>query len=679
MLLFWLKVCYIQPMKIFICICVCFTAMFSLAQQTESVNFTRAKANLSFDMDSSKVFGLVEYQFKILKSVDSVFIDAIIMNFDDVLLNNKEVAFKNNKKQLVVYSRYVAGETYQLSFKYNAKPKKAMYFIGWNNEAPNQIWTQGQGKYTSNWLPSLDDTNDKIEFDLSITFDNDYEVISNGILINKEVEADNTAWHFDMKEPMSSYLVALVIGKYNKVEEASNSGVPLEMYYYPKDSLKIESTYRYSKQMFDFLENEIGVAYPWQNYKQIPVHDFLYAGMENTSATIFSDAFVIDSIGFVDRNYVNVNAHELAHQWFGDYVTAKSGEHHWLQEGFATYYALLAEKDVFGKNYYYWRMYEYAQELMDQNRSGSSTSLLNPKSSSTTFYKRGAWALHVLREEVGDKDFKNAVKSYLEAHPFANVETSDFISEVEKASGKDLTEFVNTWLVQVEFPIDKAFESLMQSTFIQEYEMVDCELLTSKCDYYLTAPISDQAKRKVISQIPDRVTSEVFKGSLMARQAIAQNVTEIPLNLKINYESLLKDSSYLTIESALYHLWINFPEDREMYLNETSSIVGLSDKNVRQLWLALALSTPAYQVGKKEDFLNELISYSAPKYGFEVRLAAFNYLNSLGIFNEQILSNLVEASNHYNWQFKKYTKNMLEELSKNPDYQNIILRLQNSK
>jgi aminopeptidase N len=666
-------------MKIILSLIACFVSIFTFAQQTKTVDFRYVKADLSFNVDASKVYGLAEYHFKILKPVDSIFIDAIQMNFDEVLLNNEKATFKNNTKQLVVYSKYIAGETYRLQFKYEAQPKKALYFVGWKNEAPNQIWTQGQGKYTSNWLPSLDDTNDKMEFDLTITFNNDYEVISNGALVNKEVEADNSTWHFVMKEPMSSYLVALVIGKYDKIVETSNSGVALEMYYYPEDTLKVEPTYRYSKQMFDFLENEIGVAYPWQNYKQIPVHDFLYAGMENTSATIFSDGFVIDSIAFVDKNYVNVNAHELAHQWFGDYVTAKNGEDHWLQEGFATYYALLAERDVFGKNYYYWRLYEYAQELMDQNRSGTSTSLLNPKSSSTTFYKRGAWALHALKEEVGDEAFKKAVKNYLEAHPFSVVETSDFISEVEKTSGKDLKQFVDIWLVQVEFPIDQALESLMQSTFIQEYEMVDCELATSKCAYYLIAPISDQAKRKVISQIPDKVTPEVFEeGSLMARQAIAQNLEKIPLGLKEAYESLLNDESYVTMESALYHLWINFPENREIYLNQTSNVIGLSDKNVRQLWLALALSTPSYETDKKEVFLNELISYSDPKYGFEVRLTAFNYLNSLGIYNEQVFINLVEASGHYNWQFNKYAKNLLEELSKNSDYQKTILRIQNS-
>ncbi|MCX7549866.1 M1 family metallopeptidase [Xanthomarina sp. F2636L] len=650
----------------------------SYSQQLENVDFTHADVRLSFDLDSFKVHGLINYQFKILKDVDSVYLDAIAMNFDDVLLNGKKVTFRNDGKNLIIYSQFNAIQNYLLSFKYEAEPKKALYFVGWENEAPNQIWTQGQGKYTSNWLPSLDDTNDKIEFDLSINFNSDYEVVANGVLVDKEVNAENTIWKFDMKEPMSSYLLALVVGKYNVHKETSKSGIPLEMYYYPEDSLKMEPTYRYSKQMFDFLEDEIGMLYPWQNYKQIPVHDFLYAGMENTSATIFSDGFVVDSIGFVDKNYVNVNAHELAHQWFGDYVTAKSSEHHWLQEGFATYYALLAEKDVFGKNYYYWRLYEYAQELMDQNRSGTSTSLLNPKSSSTTFYKRGAWALHALREEVGDEAFTHAVKNYLKAHPFAIVETTDFISEVEKTSGKDLTQFVDIWLVQIGFPFEKATEILMQSAFIQEYDMVDCELMTSKCDYYLTAPISDQAKQKVISQMPNKITSKVFEGSLKTRQAIAQHVDKIPLNLKKDYESLLKDQSYLTIESALFHLWINFPEDREVYLNETKDIIGLSDKNVRQLWLALAISTPSYQPEVKMDFLNELVGYSNPKYGFEVRLMAFNYLSSLSIFNDSVLSNLVEASNHYNWRFKKYAKNMLEVLSDNPDYQEVILKLQNS-
>ena len=71
---------------------------------------------------------------------------------------------------------------------------------------------------------------------------------------------------------------------------------------------------------------------------------FFIAEWKIRAVLFFSDAYLIDSISFTDTNYINVNAHELAHQWFGDLVTEKSGSHHWLQEGFATYYAYLAEK-----------------------------------------------------------------------------------------------------------------------------------------------------------------------------------------------------------------------------------------------------------------------------------------------------------------------------------------------
>ena len=107
-----------------------------------------------------------------------------------------------------------------------------MYFIGWEHEGKNQIWTQGQGKYTSNWLPSLDDTNDKIEFDLKFLAPKKYEVISNGTLKSKSDNLGNTLWEYDMQKPMSSYLVAVAVGVYNKKIETSKGGIPLEFYYY---------------------------------------------------------------------------------------------------------------------------------------------------------------------------------------------------------------------------------------------------------------------------------------------------------------------------------------------------------------------------------------------------------------------------------------------------------------
>ncbi|WP_417200351.1 M1 family metallopeptidase [Bizionia sp.] len=647
----------------------------AFSQQTDYVDFTQIQAHVVPDVSTKSVSGNLTVVFDILKSTDSIFLDSQNMTFSKVLWNGSKIRFENDGKRLILFNAFKPSKENTIVLQFTANPKKALYFVGWDTKAPNQIWSQGQGKYTSNWLPSIDDMNDKIEFDLTVEFDSHYQVIANGKLVDKQINGANTIWSYNMKQPMASYLVALAIGNYDKSEDISESGIPLAMYYYPEDSLKAEPTYRYTKQMFNFLETEIGVPYPWQNYKQVPVHDFLYSGMENTGTTIFADSFVIDSISFNDRNYVNVNAHELAHQWFGNLVTETSGTHHWLQEGFATYYALLAEQDVFGKNYYYMRLYEYAQELLEQDSRKEGTSLLNPKSSSTTFYKKGAWVLHALREKIGDDAFKTAIKNYLEIYQFKNVETTHFIHEAEKTSGQNLDAFVAVWLEAETFPYNEALASLEQSQFIQEYLMADCEAKNAKCDYYLSAPLSAEAKAKIVAQVPGRITAANFNDGLKVRQAISKNLTKIPLGLKANYESLLSDKSYMTIESALYNLWVNFPEKRVDYLNQTKAIVGFNDKNVRLLWLVLALSTPEYDETNKQLYFNELVSYTSADYSFEVRQGAFSYLNALRVFPEPAILNLMDASHHYNWRFKSFAKNLIEVLSNTEKYADIIQRL----
>ncbi|WP_242158490.1 M1 family metallopeptidase [Aestuariivivens sediminis] len=683
---FWIKVCYIRSMKVLLQLCFCFISLFCFSQQAKDVDFKSAKVHVEIQPTIKKVKGQVAYTLDILKAVDSLYIDAVNMNIKNIELiqihQQGDPEFlnfecKNNTKQLIIYYAFKQDERYELRMEYVAHPRKAMYFVDWvdgvdtvpieNNikeiDLRKQVWTQGQGKYTSNWLPSIDDMNDKIEFDLSITFKKGFDVITNGRLTHKETQDSTITWHYDMEQSMSSYLVALVIGKYDKKIKHSKSGIPLEMYYYPEDSLKYEPTYRYTKGIFDFFEEEIGVPYPWQNYKQIPVKDFLYAGMENTGTTIFSDSFVIDSIAFVDKNYVNVNAHELAHQWFGDLVTETSGTHHWLQEGFATYYALLAEAFFFGDDYYYWNLYQYVQELLVQEKSGQSSSLLDPKSSSTTFYKKGALVLHLLREKIGNSAFRETVKNYLLEYSFKNVRTEDFINEAENLSGKDLSGFVDRWLKDKTFYIDDAMESLEKSTFIQEYLMVDCEIASSKCITYLNSGISDESKEKVITQNANLIKKEHFKNSVKVRQAIARYLVEIPKELKIEYESLLNDKSYLTVEFALYNLWTNFPESRGAYLRQTKGMVGFRDKNIRTLWLTLALLTSNFEPENSQQYYKELRDYTNSRYDFNIRMNAFKYLSMIKACDQPCKNNLKQASTHHVWQFSKFARQLLKEFN----------------
>ncbi|MDO6759331.1 M1 family metallopeptidase [Tamlana sp. 2_MG-2023] len=636
----------------------------TFSQQTSVVDFKRAQAEISFgDLLAKEVKGVVAYEFDVLKDVDSVFLDA--QNFENItaiLDENLEVGDYNGK-QLIIKNAFKANTSHKLEITWETSPKKALYFIDWEYLGGNrQIWTQGQGKYTSNWLPSFDDMTEKVEFDLSITFDKAYEVIANGKLINKIISGEKATWEFDMRKPMSSYLVAFAIGKYVKKTTLSRNGVPLDMYYYPNEDGKFEPTYRHTQRIFDFLQKEIGVPYPWQNYKQVPVKDFLYAGMENTSATIFSDAFLIDETAFIDKNYVNVNAHELAHQWFGDLVTETSGTHHWLQEGFATYYALLAEREVFGEDYYQYKLYEYAQELLDQDKAGRSTALLDPKSSSTTFYKKGAWVLTLLYDKVGEKDFKKGVKNYLDKYQFKNVETNDFISEIEASSGKNLSDFVDVWLKSEKFHYE-IIETYLRKNFkgYKAFLKLDCQASKVNCQEFLESSENPYINTEVIRQLEGNVPKSVFNlKSIKERQAIAQSVSTIPSGMRIDYESLLQDKSYATIEAALYNLWSNFPNDNKLYLKQTKGVEGFNDKNVRILWLTLALITEDFEPENNTRYFEELTEYTSPKYGFEIRQNAFAYLNQIRACKAACQKNLKQAETHHNWQFSKFAKQLLQ-------------------
>lgn len=661
---------------------------FISAQEKNAVDFTHLDAQLAIHPHENKVSGTLIYTFDVLQETDSIFIDARNMEFRAIELNGKEIPFLNDGKHLWLISDFKKSENNHLSFDYSVVPKQAMYFVGWNTSKngnfqenfPPQVWTQGQGKFTSSWLPSFDDTNEKLEFDLSIAFKNDFEVISNGKLIEKISVNDSISfWKYDMAKPVSSYLVAVAIGKYDRKQEISSGGTPLEYFYYPEDAEMLEPTYRYSKKIYDFLETEIGVAFPWTNYKQVPVRDFVYSGMENVTATIFSDALITDSVAFKDRNYIMVNAHELAHQWFGDMVTATTPEDHWLQEGFATYFAMLAQKEVFGEDYFYWDLYQTAERLKKRSDEGKGEAVNSAKSSSLTYYQKGAWALHILREQIGEEAFQEGIRNFLINHQYKNATTADFISEMENASGQDLSTFVEDWLNQSAFQADEALNSLKKSDFLRNYmelaalKEFPISQKREKLAEALNFPVNEYLGQEAVYQLAWEEPSDVMKlykkafstNNIFVRQAIATSLKKIPQELKSEYESLLNDESYLTKELALYNLWMNFPENRAKYLDEMKGIEGFTDKNIELLWLALNLATPEYEKDNKKEVFEKLTAYTSTYFPFYIRQNAFTYVFQLNSFTDQNLKDLLEGSQHSVSRFRTFSRNMIKELLKN--------------
>ena len=144
------------------------------------------------------------------------------------------------------------------------------------------------------------------------------------------------------------------------------------------------------------------------------------------------------------------------------------------------------------------------------------------------------------------------------------------------------------------------------------------------------------------------------------RQAVAKKITKIDVALKKDYELLLTDSSFTTREIALFNLWKNFPAQRQQYLNITKNDIGFNNKNMRLLWLTLALITDNFNPDNKTDYLDELTRYTHPVYGFEIRQNAMQYLNQIQACNALCKKHLEQATRHHNWQFSKFAKHLLK-------------------
>lgn len=419
--------------------------------------------NVKFNPQAGEVMGTVVHTFTpIRKQVDSVFWDAPDITINSVVLTTtegkatEEVRFRISDDGVTTYfaSPLKWDNTYHITFEYKATPQKGIYFIGWNspkvtdrrNQTRQQIWTQGQGIDNRHWIPMYDNMNDKFITETTVTFNDEFKVLSNGNKLAEKKNKDGTkTWHYKMPHPHAGYLLMLAIDRYEVKETKTNMGTPIQFWYYPEHQEKVEPTSLHTEKIIEFLENETSFPYPWGAYSQVMVQDFMYGAMENTSATIFGDFFNVDENSFNDRNYVSVNAHEATHQWFGDLLTARSSRGTWLQESFATYYAKLFMKSVYGDD-------EYRKILRGEMNSALAASvndnypIAHTKSGTARVYPKGSTVLHMLRYVLGDEEYKRVIAYYVNKHAYGNVVTSDLELAIQDVLGLSLDWFFDQWL-----------------------------------------------------------------------------------------------------------------------------------------------------------------------------------------------------------------------------------------
>jgi aminopeptidase N len=417
---------------------------------------------VSFEPEKGLVKGNVIHTFRTLqKQVDSIVLDAVNIRFEEVKIDANEVQYRNTGTALIIYPNRSNSPGAQpdnnlkweskhaLQIKYEANPARGIWFIGWSDStgrSRKQIWTQGQGIDNRHWIPSFDDPSDKLVTEIKVTMPEPYKVLSNGQKINDVTQKNGMHfWHYRISHPHALYLTMLGIGDYKVKSSRSKSGVPIYAWYYPDQENRVEPTYRYTERIMDFFEKETGYAYPWESYSQIPVQDFLYGAMENTTATVFGDFFCVDERAFLDRNYVGVNAHEMAHQWFGDLVTARSPDGTWLQESFATFYSKLAEQDIYGEDHYQWiRRNEQNTALNAAKENNLPVAHSSP--GTARHYQKGSAVLDMLREYVGHDEFRKVIQYYLKRNAYGNVTTENFEEAFHEVLGRNMDWFFDEWI-----------------------------------------------------------------------------------------------------------------------------------------------------------------------------------------------------------------------------------------
>lgn len=395
-----------------------------------------------------------------LPDVRTITLDAEQLKIDKVSLAGKSLTFSVLPQTLEISldKPYSYRDTLTLAIDYSCTPRKGMYFVqpdSTDPALPRQVWTQGEDMDNHFWFPCYDFPNDKATSEVTATVRNSNVVLSNGRLASvTEDRAHGTkTFHWVQDIPHSSYLIMLAAGNYTVLRDTAGT-VPLEYYVYPDRVADAKACYAETPAIMKFFNARIGFAYPWAKYAQVAISQFMYGGMENTSATTLLDESIqLDRRTRVDQNAVGLIAHEMAHQWWGDVVTCIDWRHLWLNEGFASYFDPLYTEFSRGKDEFMWDMYNNQQSAINEDKSLGRKPIVSVGSYPANLYARGADVLHMLRHTLGDSLFFRGLHHYIEKYKFQPVETNDLKTAVEEKTGQNLYWFFDQWLYKAGHPV----------------------------------------------------------------------------------------------------------------------------------------------------------------------------------------------------------------------------------
>jgi aminopeptidase N len=435
--------------------------------RSRDYDLQHSKITLRFDLDQKRVLGEVSHSLSILKDgIAKVWFDSVGLTIQSVTVSRivgdhkaagAAAKFETTSDRLIVPlpAAAKAGEKFEVQIRYEAKPKKGLYFILPDKDYPDrpkQIWTQGESEDTRYYLPTYDYPNDRLTTETILTVPASWVTVANGKLISiTDAGSGVKTWTWKESLPSSTYLITVVAGEFEEVKDSWH-GVPVT-YYAPKgrgDRLPIN--YGRTPAMIDLFSKKLGVDYPWEKYAQSMVDDFVAGGMENSSATT-NTSNSLEHPKLASEFTTGEDpliSHELGHQWFGDLVTCKDWGDIWLNEGFATFMETVWVESHFPKDQGEYERWSNAREWFQQANLYSKPIVRHDFDDSSEFdgnaYGKGGWVLYMLRHQLGEDAFYRGLKHYLEANRGKNVVTADLAKAIEEATRTNVDQFFSQWI-----------------------------------------------------------------------------------------------------------------------------------------------------------------------------------------------------------------------------------------
>ena len=429
--------------------------------RTKSFDLLHQRIKIRYDLDQRSLAGEVLTRLVVtVAPTDTIRLDASQLTIDGASTAlGKRLRFTSDTGRVTVRlaRRAQVGDTVSFTLRYHGKPERGMYFV----PRRRVMWTQGETTENHSWVPTYDAPNDKTTWEILVTADTGVSVLSNGRLIEVTPASRGAqqVWHWAQELPASTYLYSIVAGRFSILRD-NWRGIPVN-YWAATDTVNAAwRAFGETPSMIETYSRVLGVNYPWAKYDQSIIPDFTYGGMENVSATTQTDLVLHGAGGKPESSGRGLNAHELAHQWFGDLTTTATWAHIWLNEGLTTYMESVHNEKSRG-----WAAGQLSWINQQQGAMGADLNVERPLVLgeepgtdpinlffSGHVYPKGAQVAHQLRRLLGDSVFWAGMQRFLRDNAYKPVETADYAAAMEKVSGKDLDWFFDQWAYGIGYP-----------------------------------------------------------------------------------------------------------------------------------------------------------------------------------------------------------------------------------